>query len=74
MKKLSKKELENLNEAYKKVQHVYGAISVLEVQKQYAVQEAMLLDQKFEEVKKEIENTYGPCNIDLATGELSEKE
>lgn len=74
MKKLSKKELENLNEAYTKVQNAYGTISVLEMQKQYAVKEAMALNEDLEKIKKEIEDTYGPCNIDITTGELSEIE
>jgi uncharacterized membrane protein YgaE (UPF0421/DUF939 family) len=74
MKKLSKKELENLNEAYKKVQNVFSTISVLELQKQYAVKEAMVLNEDLEEIKKKLESKYGQCNIDLATGKLSEKE
>ncbi len=75
-KKITKKELTEINEQQNAVRDVLIAVGALEAQKSSAVLQLRQLEQALEVGKRKIEEKYGPVNVDLKTGEYTviEKE
>ena len=72
MNKLKKEELEKANKVSQEYNNITQAIGNIEIQKQDFLLKAVEIRTKVEEVKKELQETYGDVNIDLATGEYKE--
>ncbi len=68
-KKITKKELTEINEQQNAVRDVLIAVGALEAQKSSAVLQLRQLEQELEVGKRKIEEKYGPVNVDLKTGE-----
>tara|TARA_R100000908_G_scaffold15952_2_gene5984 strand:+ start:1610 stop:1858 length:249 start_codon:yes stop_codon:yes gene_type:complete len=67
-KKITKKELEVVNEQQMKMNGMLRSLGVLDVQKQNIHQEILTLNTDIEATKKELEEKYGQVNIDLSDG------
>jgi|11_taG_2_1085331.scaffolds.fasta_scaffold00366_19 allophanate hydrolase subunit 1 len=70
-KKITKKELTEINEQQHSMSQLLIAIGALEAQKSSAILQLRQLEQALEASKLKIEETYGPVNIDLKTGEYT---
>ena len=67
-KKITKKELEVVNEQQMKMNGMLRSLGVLDVQKQNIHQEILTLNTDIEATQKELEEKYGQVNIDLSDG------
>jgi len=67
-KKITKKELEVVNEQQMKMNGMLRSLGVLDVQKQNIHQEILTLNTDIEATKKNLEEKYGQVNIDLSDG------
>lgn len=72
VKKISKKELETLNELQKEVSNVLAQIGNTEVVKNQLLDKHSTIQENWNENAKALEEKYGKVNIDLATGEVKE--
>jgi len=72
--KLSEKELERLKESYSNIDKTVFDIGVVESRKHGLLHELAMLNEKLEEVKKELHIKYGEVNIDVNTGEYTDIE
>tara|TARA_Y100000385_G_C13042500_1_gene615898 strand:+ start:647 stop:904 length:258 start_codon:yes stop_codon:yes gene_type:complete len=70
-KKITKEELTEINEQQNSMSQLLIAIGALEAQKSSAILQLRQLEQALEASKLKIEETYGPVNIDLKTGEYT---
>lgn len=72
MSKIKKEELEKLQEANNKLNAVKHDLGLLETQKHSLLH--LYADEvgKLEELKKELEDSYGKINIDLKDGSYEE--
>lgn len=72
MSKIKKEELEKLQELNKKLNAVKHDLGLLETQKHSLLH--LYADEvgKLEELKKELEDSYGKINIDLKDGSYEE--
>ena len=75
-KKLTKKELKAISDSQNNLHRVTTNVGILETQKHALLHEIAGVNQKIEEIKKELEEKYGPININLEDGtfETVEKE
>ena len=73
-KKITKKELEVVNEQQMKMNGMLRSLGVLDVQKQNIHQEILTLNTDIEATKKELEEKYGQVNIDLSDGSYTSIE
>tara|TARA_R100000655_G_scaffold85863_2_gene125777 strand:+ start:4442 stop:4684 length:243 start_codon:yes stop_codon:yes gene_type:complete len=75
-KKLTKKELKAISDSQNDLHRVTTNVGILETQKHALLHEIAGVNQKIEEIKKELEEKYGPININLEDGtfETVEKE
>ena len=67
-KKITKKELTTINEHQDQVRNVLIGIGALEAQKSSAVLQLRQLEAELENGKRELDEKYGPINVDLKTG------
>ena len=74
MKKISKKELKELNDYVKAISEAQTTVGALEMQKQKAVREAEMLIDGLKAVRKALEEKHGDITVNLTTGEITEAE
>jgi len=75
-KKLTEKELKAISDSQNDLHRVTTNVGILETQKHALLHEIAGVNQKIEEIKKELEEKYGPINVNLEDGtfETVEKE
>jgi len=75
-KKLTEKELKAVSDSQNDLHRVTTNVGILETQKHALLHEIAGVNQKIEEIKKELEEKYGSININLEDGtfETVEKE
>ena len=71
-KKITKDELSKVQEVSQEYNSIIQAIGNMELQKQDFLLKAARVRASIEEVKKNLQETYGSVNIDLITGEYKE--
>jgi hypothetical protein len=72
MSKITKEQLEKIQDQQKKLQSVLTDIGVIEVRKHEAMHAQAALSQEIEQTKKELEEQYGAININLEDGSYTE--
>jgi hypothetical protein len=70
--KVTKEQLEKIQDQQEKLRNVLTDIGVIEVRKHEALHAQAVISQEIEENKKELEKEYGAINVDMATGEYTE--
>ena len=75
-KKLTKKELKAISDNQNDLHRATTNVGILESQKHALLHEIAGVNQKIEKLKKELEEKYGPINVNLEDGtfETVEKE
>ena len=73
-KTITKEELEKVTDLQTELQSYLANIGVLEVQKAKAIFQVNMLEKDMDEMKKSIEENYGPININLTDGTYEEIE
>jgi hypothetical protein len=71
-KTITKEELEKVTDLQTELQSYLANIGVLEVQKAKAIFQVNMLEKAMDEMKKSIEENYGPININLTDGTYEE--
>jgi hypothetical protein len=71
-KTITKEELEKVTDLQTELQSYLANIGVLEVQKAKAIFQVNMLEKDMDEMKKSIEENYGPININLTDGTYEE--
>ena len=71
-KKITKDELSKVQEISQEYNSIIQAVGNMELQKQDFLLKAAEVRASIEEVKKDLQETYGSVNIDLATGKYEE--
>jgi hypothetical protein len=71
-KKITKEELEKATKVSQEYNSIIQAVGSIEMQKQDFLLQAAKMRDSVEEVKKDLQETYGNVNIDLATGKYEE--
>jgi|TARA_R110000787_G_scaffold182320_1_gene294277 predicted nuclease with TOPRIM domain len=69
--KISEKQLKDIKKIQGDLNQVLNQIGYLEVQKSGLKTQFAKINEDSEKFKKELEDEYGPINIDLATGEYT---
>tara|TARA_R110000868_G_scaffold179055_4_gene419006 strand:- start:736 stop:987 length:252 start_codon:yes stop_codon:yes gene_type:complete len=69
--KITEEQLKEVRESQGKVNQILNQIGFVEIQKSALKVEFSKENEKAEEVKKKLEEEYGPINIDLQTGEYT---
>ena len=69
--KITDEQLKEIQQTQGKVNQILNNIGFIEVQKSALKVEFSKENEKAEEVKKKLEEKYGPINIDLQTGEYT---
>jgi predicted nuclease with TOPRIM domain len=69
--KITDEQLKEIQETQGKVNQILNNIGFIEIQKSALKVEFSKENEKAEEVKKKLEEEYGPINIDLQTGEYT---
>lgn len=70
-KKITKDELSKVQEISQEYNSIIQAVGNMELQKQDFLLKAAEVRASIEEVKKNLQETYGNVNIDLSTGEYN---
>ena len=70
--KVTKEQLEKIQDQQEKLRNVLIDIGVIEVRKHEALHAQAAISQEIEENKKELEKEYGAINVDMTTGEYTE--
>ncbi len=70
--KVTKEQLQKIQDQQKKLRNVLTDIGVIEVRKHEALHAQAVISQEIEENKKELEKEYGAINVDMTTGEYTE--
>ena len=73
-KKITEKQLKQINESQEKLMSLVSQVGVLESQKHGLLHQIADANKEVEEFKAELEKEYGPVNIDLKTCEYSDIE
>lgn len=73
-KAITQDELKKVTELQTELQSYLANIGVLEVQKAKAIFQVNMLEKDMDEMKKSIEENYGPININLTDGTYEEIE
>ncbi len=71
-KAITKDELKKVTDLQTELQSYLANIGVLEVQKAKAIFQVNMLEKDMDQVKKDIEATYGAININLTDGTYEE--
>ena len=76
VQKITEDQLELIKKQQNQLGELLKSIGVIEVQKSNLKQQVKDVSEEIEKAKKELEEEYGPINIDLLTGEYTviEKE
>ena len=74
MKKVTKKELEKLNEGVESINKVQKQIGGLEIQKHQLLHVMSSLQDNLSKFHDELKEKYGDVTINTATGEIIEDE
>ena len=76
VQKITENQLELVKKQQNQLGELLKSIGVMEVQKSNLKQQVKDVSEEIEKAKKELEEEYGPINIDLLTGEYTviEKE
>ena len=69
--KITEEQLKEIKETQGKVNQILNQIGFVEIQKSALKVEFSKENEKAEDVKKKLEEEYGPINIDLQTGEYT---
>ena len=69
--KITEEQLKEVRETQGKVNQILNQIGFIEVQKSAIKVEFSKANEAAEEIKKKLEEEYGPINIDLASGEYT---
>ena len=69
--KITDEQLKEIQETHGKVNQILNNIGFVEVQKSALKVEFSKANEAAEDVKKKLEEEYGPINIDLASGEYT---
>jgi len=69
---LTEDELKALQENVSKLNEVHMELGVLENQKHKILHEMNEIEKEFNDLQKQLENTYGKVSINMDNGELSE--
>ena len=69
--KISEKQLKDIKKIQGDLNQVLNQIGYLEIQKSGLKTQFAKINEDSEKFKKELEDEYGPINIDLATGEYT---
>jgi predicted nucleic acid-binding Zn-ribbon protein len=69
MAKITEEQLKKVNKGQEKLMSLVNQIGVLESQKHGLLHQVADVNKEVEEFKAELEEEYGPVNIDLKTGE-----
>jgi len=70
--KVTKEQLQKIQDQQEKLRNVLTDIGVIEVRKHEALHAQAVISQEIEENKKELEKEYGAINVDMTTGEYTE--
>ena len=73
-KTITPEQLENVKRLQTELQQHSASIGGLEVQKAKVIYQVNMLENEMEEVKKAIEEEYGPININLVDGSYEKVE
>ena len=68
MAKITKEQLEKIQDQQKKLQGILTDVGVIEVRKHEALHAQAAVSQEIEETKKELEKEYGSININMQDG------
>jgi peptidoglycan hydrolase CwlO-like protein len=74
MLKIKKEELELIVTKQNEITSIMNNIGALEAKKHELLHSFAQVNGELEDVKKDLEQTYGQINIDLKTGEYTEVE
>jgi len=74
MAKITKEQLEKIQDQQKKLQGILTDIGVIEVRKHEALHAQAVVSQEIEETKKELEKEYGSVNINMQDGTYTKIE
>ncbi len=74
MAKITKEQLEKIQDQQKKLQGILTDIGVIEVRKHEALHAQAVVSQEIEETKKELEKEYGSININMQDGTYAKVE
>ncbi len=68
VKKLTEKELKDISDNQNNLHRLTTNVGILETQKHALLHEIAGVNQQIEELKKELEEKYGPINVNLEDG------
>ena len=74
MKKLTKKELESLQEKVTQLNNALNNLGRIEMQKQQMIIETANFDKQVKYITDEFEDKYGKVQVNIETGEMKEIE
>jgi len=74
MSKITKEQLQKIQEQQSKLQSILVEIGVMEVRKHEATHAQSVLSQEIEATKKELEEEYGAVNINMQDGSYANIE
>ena len=74
MKKLTKKELENLQEKVTQLNNALNNLGRIEMQKQQMIIETANFEKQVKYITDEFEDKYGKIQVNIETGEMKEIE
>ena len=72
MSKIKKEELESIVSKQNEVTSIMNNIGLLEAKKHEFLHSFAKVNGELEDIKKDLEESYGQINIDLKTGEYTE--
>jgi len=72
MSKIKKEELESIVSKQNEVTGIMNNIGLLEAKKHEFLHSFAQINGELEDIKKDLEESYGQINIDLKTGEYTE--
>ena len=72
MSKIKKEELESIVSKQNEVNSIINNIGILEAKKHEFLHSFAQINGELEDIKKDLEESYGQINIDLKTGEYTE--
>ncbi len=72
MSKIKKEELESIVSKQNEVTSIMNNIGLLEAKKHEFLHSFAQINGELEDIKKDLEESYGQINIDLKTGEYTE--
>tara|TARA_R110002126_G_scaffold28799_6_gene95858 strand:- start:863 stop:1120 length:258 start_codon:yes stop_codon:yes gene_type:complete len=74
MSKIKKKELETIVEQKRKADEIIGNLGMMETKKHELLHAFAQVNSELDDIKKDLESTYGAINVDLKTGEYTKAE